>query len=125
MEAGKHTGLPLRALTAWPAERWLGAFVSAAGLAAVIFGVGLFQEAVQWLTSLIIMVLAIAPMTALCLPLTLLLRWLAQQHEQALAQVGRARWQGMAVLVLIALGGGRAPRPTPHAPASPKAPPAP
>jgi hypothetical protein len=99
----------LGALAAWPSDGGLGVVGSAAGLAVLVLGVNLFLGHGTWAASLIVLVFMALPATALCLPITLGLRWLARQHVQARAQPGLARWTGPMQLALIALALGLIP----------------
>lgn len=90
----------LGAVTGWPRERWRSVVLGAAGLAVTVFAVNLALASKPLLVSIFITLLALAPSTVLCLPVTFLLRWLAQKHVEALAQ---ARWRDIALAVFIAV----------------------
>lgn len=84
----------LGAWAAWPTEGWRGVLGGALVTACLIIGLNLQNSQGSWTTSSVLLLLLSAPLAVMCLPLPLLLRWMARKSVEA------ARFKAIHQLVL-------------------------
>lgn len=105
-------GLGLMALgawAAWPAEAWRGVLGGSVVAACLIIGLNL-QSGGSWTVNTLLLLILSVPIAVLCLPVPLLLRWMARQSVAILThQHGRvvgqlALWAGLALALGFAPG---------------------
>lgn len=94
--AGGAGGAALGALTAWPANGWLGAVAGAAGFIGWYF----LQAVLRLRAAVLLFVPFYLPLLVMCLPLAAGLRWATRALEQTAPLSGWARWRAQSGLCL-------------------------
>lgn len=74
----------LGAWAAWPTEGWTGILGGAFVAALLIMGLNLRASGGSWTTGSVLLLLLSVPIAVMCLPIPLLLRWMARKSMQAL-----------------------------------------
>jgi hypothetical protein len=87
----------LGAWAAWPTEGWQGILGGALVTALLIVAINLQASGGSWTTGSVLLLLLSAPVAVLCLPIPLLLRWMARKSIQAVT-FHRRSWVGQLLL---------------------------
>ncbi|RPH57305.1 MAG: hypothetical protein EHM81_11775 [Chloroflexi bacterium] len=91
------------AAAGWFTEKLKGITIGASILASAMLIVSVTQARFIPMANFIFLVILILPVAATCIPITILLRWLANKHMDTLEKSGFLRGRGIASLVFLAL----------------------
>ena len=93
----------LGALVGWYAESIVAVFAGSLALAFTIVGYSIFQSGQFEAVTLIMFLMLMLPITAVCFPVALIVRWLINRHMYALDEPDKKRKRMIASTVAIAL----------------------
>lgn len=99
----------LGAWAAWPTEGWQGVVGGAAVAACLIVGINIQTSGGSWTIGSVLLFLLSAPVAVICLPIPLLLRWMARKSIEAVTIRSRPRASQLVLCVTLTLGLGLAP----------------
>lgn len=99
----------LGAWAAWPTEGWQGILGGSLVTACLIMGINLQNSGGSWTTGSVLLFLLSLPVAVICLPIPLLLRWMARKSIEAVTIRNRPWARSLLLCAALALGLGLLP----------------